>query len=121
MDSTKGRLVVLCIEHMQNSDSGSATQCPKIGSSSQRSLPSSDVGGYAAERLSNSSLCSSPDDSYDGIKLEETEVWHLRLAFSSLMNGMVLAVCPYLNRYFLASSGHSVSHEHFSSAYTKSH
>ncbi|KAL2225839.1 UNVERIFIED_CONTAM: Pre-mRNA-splicing factor RSE1 [Sesamum indicum] len=95
-ESTKGRLVVLCIEHMQNSDSGSVTQ---------RSSP---IGGYAAEQLSSSSLCSSPDDnSCDGIKLEETEAWHLRLAYSTIWPGMVVAVCTYLDRYFLASAGNS--------------
>ncbi|KAL0405049.1 UNVERIFIED_CONTAM: DNA damage-binding protein 1 [Sesamum radiatum] len=97
-ESTKGRLVVLCIEHMQNSDSGSVTQ---------RSSP---IGGYAAEQLSSSSLCSSPDDnSCDGIKLEETEAWHLRLAYSTIWPGMVVAVCTYLDRYFLASAGNSGS------------
>ncbi|KAI3471505.1 hypothetical protein Pfo_028155 [Paulownia fortunei] len=86
----------LCLEHMQNSDSGSVTQ---------RNSP---VGGYAAEQLSSSSLCSSPDDnSCDGVKLEETEAWHLRLAYSTIWPGMVVAVCPYLDRYFLASAGNS--------------
>ncbi|CAA0812680.1 Cleavage and polyadenylation specificity factor (CPSF) A subunit protein [Striga hermonthica] len=93
-ESTKGRLVVLCLEHMQNSDSGSVT------------LRNSPGGGYAAEQFSNSSICSSPDDnnSCDGIKLEETEAWHFRLAFSTPWPGMVIAVCPYLDRYFLASA-----------------
>ncbi|KAL6523179.1 hypothetical protein OROGR_016782 [Orobanche gracilis] len=95
-ESTKGRLVVLCLEHMQNSDSGSVAQ---------RNSP---VGGSSAEQLSSSSLCSSPDDtSSDGIKLEESEVWHLRLAYSTTWPGMVIAVCPYLDRYFLASAGNS--------------
>ncbi|KAL2501533.1 Cleavage and polyadenylation specificity factor (CPSF) A subunit protein [Forsythia ovata] len=107
-ESTKGRLVVLCLEHMRNSESSAIKLCSKAGSSSQRSSPFCDVGGYAAEQLSNSSLCSSPDDnSSDGIKLEETEIWHLRLAYSSIWPGMVLAVCPYLGRYFLASAGYS--------------
>ncbi|KAK6149257.1 hypothetical protein DH2020_016782 [Rehmannia glutinosa] len=95
-ESTKGRLVVLCLEHVQNSDSGSVTQ---------RNSP---IGGCAAEQLSSSSLCSSPDDnSCDGIKLEETEAWHLRLAYTTIWPGMVISVCPYLDRYFLASAGNS--------------
>lgn len=95
-ESTKGRLVVLCLEHIQNSDTGSMTQ---------RSSP---IGNYAAEQLSCSSICSSPDDnSCDGVKLEETESWHLRLAYSTIWPGMVIAVCPYLDRYFLASAGNS--------------
>lgn len=101
-ESTRGRLVVLCLEHIQNSDTGSMTQ---------RSSP---IGSYAAEQLSCSSICSSPDDnSCDGVKLEETEAWHLRLAFSTIWPGMIIAVCPYLDRYFLASAGNSFYVCHF--------
>ncbi|KAM7505591.1 hypothetical protein LguiB_004495 [Lonicera macranthoides] len=107
--STRGRLIVLCLEHRQNSDSGSMSFCSKTGSSSQRTSPFREIVGYAAEQLSSSSLCSSPDDnnSCDGIKLEETEAWNLRLAYSTIWPGMVLAVCPYLDRYFLASAGNA--------------
>lgn len=95
---------------MQNSDSGSMTFCSKAGSSSQRASPFHEIVGYATEQLSSSSLCSSPDDtSCDGIKLEETEAWQFRLAFSMPWPGMVLAICPYLDRYFLASAGNAVS------------
>ncbi|XP_062166084.1 uncharacterized protein LOC133872546 [Alnus glutinosa] len=107
-ESTKGRLIVLCFEHVQNSDSGSITFCSKAGSASQRTSPFCEVVGYATEQLSSSSLCSSPDDtSCDGVKLEETEAWQLRLAYSTTWQGMVLAICPYLDRYFLASAGNS--------------
>ncbi|XP_015898900.3 uncharacterized protein LOC107432303 isoform X1 [Ziziphus jujuba] len=108
-ESTKGRLIVLCLEHMQNSDSGSTTLGSKAGSSSQRASPFREIVGYATEQLSSSSLCSSPDDntSCDGIKLEETESWQLRLSCSVLWPGMVLAICPYLDRYFLASAGNA--------------
>ena len=100
---------------MQNSDSGSMTFSSKAGTSSQRASPFTEIVGYTAEQLSSSSLCSSPDDaSCDGIKLEETEVWQLRLAYSVTWPGMVLAICPYLERYFLASAGNAVSHKHFS-------
>lgn len=95
---------------MQNSDCGSMTFCSKAGSSSQRTSPFREIVGYATEQLSSSSLCSSPDDaSCDGIKLEETETWQLRLAYSTTWPGMVLAICPYLDRYFLASAGNAVS------------
>lgn len=106
-ESTRGRLIVLCLEHKQNSDSGSMTFYSKAGSSSQRtSSPFREISGYGAEQLSSSSLCSSPDDnSSDGIKLEETEAWNLRLAYSTNMRGIVLAICPYLDCYFLASAG----------------
>ncbi|CAN4118631.1 unnamed protein product [Withania somnifera] len=104
-ESTKGRLIVLCLEQMQNSDSGSIAFSSRAGSSSQRTSPFREIGGYAAEHLSSSSLCSSPDDnSCDGIKLEESEAWHLRLGYSTTWPGMVLAVCPYLDRFFLASA-----------------
>lgn len=107
-ESTKGRLIVLCLEHMQNSDSGSMTFCSKAGSSSQRTSPFREIVGYAAEQLSGSSLCSSPDDtSCDGVRLEESEAWQLRLAYTATWPGMVLAICPYLDRYFLASAGNS--------------
>lgn len=108
--STKGRLIILCLEHTQNSDSGSMTICSKAGSSSQRTSPFRDVVGYTTEQLSSSSLCSSPDDnSYDGTKLDEAETWQLRLASATTWPGMVLAICPYLDHYFLASAGNAVS------------
>ncbi|KAI3689395.1 hypothetical protein L2E82_47351 [Cichorium intybus] len=104
--STRGRLIVLCLEHKQNSDSGSMT----FYSKGQRSSPYCDYGG---EQLSSSSLCSSPDperddNSCDGIKLEETEAWNLRLAYATNMRGIVLAISPYLDCYFLASAGSNV-------------
>lgn len=107
-ESTKGRVIVLCLENLQNSDSGSMTFCSKAGSSSQRTSPFREIVGYAAEQLSSSSLCSSPDDtSCDGVKLEETETWQLRFVSATTLPGMVLAICPYLDRFFLASAGNS--------------
>lgn len=109
-ESTRGRLIVLCLEHKQNSDSGSMTFFySKAGSSSQQISPFREISGYGVEQLSSSSLCSSsPDDnSSDGIKLEETEAWNLRLAYSTNMRGIVLAVSPYLDCYFVASAGNA--------------
>lgn len=107
-ESTKGRLIVLCLEHMQNSDTASMTFCSKAGSSSRRASPFRETVGYAAEQLSCSSLCSSPDDNnFEGIKVEEKDMWQLRLAYSTIWPGMVLAVCPYLDRYILASAGNA--------------
>lgn len=95
---------------MQNSDTGSMTFCSKAGLSSLQTSPFREIVGYATEQLSSSSLCSSPDDaSSDGIKLEETEAWQLRVVYSTTWPGMVLAICPYLDRYFLASAGNAVS------------
>ncbi|PPD84398.1 hypothetical protein GOBAR_DD18638 [Gossypium barbadense] len=105
---TKGRLIVLCIEHVQHSDSGSMTFSSMAGSSSQRNSPFREIVGHATEQLSSGSICSSPDDtSCDGVKLEETEAWQFRPAYTTTWPGMVLAICPYLGRYFLASAGNA--------------
>lgn len=109
-DSAKGRLLVLCLDHVLNSDSGSVTFCSKAGASSQKSSPFHEIVAYAPEQLSSSSPGSSPDDnSFDGIKLDENEMWQFRLSYATTWQGMVLAICPYLDRYFLASAGNSVS------------
>ncbi|MED6208898.1 hypothetical protein PIB30_049406 [Stylosanthes scabra] len=99
----RGRLLVLCLDHVQNSDSGSMTLCSKAGSSSLRTSPFHEIVAYAPEQLSGSSLGSSPD----GIKLDENKVWQFRLAYTNTWQGMVLAICPYLDRYFLASAGNT--------------
>ncbi|KAI3798383.1 hypothetical protein L1987_33658 [Smallanthus sonchifolius] len=97
-ESTRGRLIVLFLEHKQNSDSGSMTFYSKGGSSSQRTSPFREISGYGTD-----SLCSSPDDN----SCDETEAWNLRLAYSTNMRGIVLAICPYLDCYFLASAGNA--------------
>jgi len=95
---------------VQNSDSGSMTFCSKAGSSSQKTSPFHEIVSYAPEQLSSSSLGSSPDDnSSDGIKLDENEVWQFRLAYARKWQGVVFKICPYLDRYFLASAGNTVS------------
>ncbi|BAT86376.1 hypothetical protein LR48_Vigan03g291500 [Vigna angularis] len=107
-ESCKGRLLVLCLVHVQNSDSGSMTFCSKGGSSSQKTSPFHEIVSYAPEQLSSSSLGSSPDDnSSDGIKLDENEVWQFRLAYATKWQGVVFKICPYLDRYFLASAGNA--------------
>ncbi|KAK4272631.1 hypothetical protein QN277_021156 [Acacia crassicarpa] len=107
-ESTSGRLLVLFLEHVQNSDSGSMILCSKAGSLSQKTSPFREIVGYGPEQLSSSSLGSSPDDnSSDGAKFDENDVWQLRLAYATTWPGMVLAICPYLDRYFLASSGNA--------------
>ncbi|KAL5060463.1 hypothetical protein RYX36_032067 [Vicia faba] len=107
-ENAKGRLLVLCLVHVQNSDSGSMTFCSKAGSSSQKTSPFNEIVGHVPEQLSSSSLASSPDDSSsDGIKLDENEMWQFRLACSTTWHGVVQAICPYLDRYFLASAGNT--------------
>ncbi|RZC69672.1 hypothetical protein C5167_032809 [Papaver somniferum] len=89
LNFSKGRLLVLCLEHTLKSVNSSFRE----------------IVGYATEQLSSSSLCSSPEDNgFEGVKLEETEVWQLVLAYQTIIPGVVLAVCPYLDRYFLASA-----------------
>ncbi|XXG56366.1 hypothetical protein AAC387_Pa03g3791 [Persea americana] len=101
-ESMRGRLLVFSLEDMQNSDSSSLIYCSKPGLSS----PFHEIVGYATEQLSSSSLCSSPDDgSCDGVKLEENGTWQLREIFAGSLPGAVLSICPYLDRYFLASAG----------------
>uniref|UniRef100_A0A7N0UVI7 DNA damage-binding protein 1 n=1 Tax=Kalanchoe fedtschenkoi TaxID=63787 RepID=A0A7N0UVI7_KALFE len=107
-ESTRGRLIILCLDHMQNSDSCSITLYSKGVLHSQRASPFREIVGVAAEQLSCSSPCSSPDDvSCDEVKLEELDSWQLRLAHTATLPGMVLAICPYLKSYFLASAGNS--------------
>ncbi|KAF6155219.1 hypothetical protein GIB67_019745 [Kingdonia uniflora] len=105
-ESTKGRLLVLCLEQVHNSERNSLIYSSKsAGSSSQVTSPFREIVGYATEQLSSSSLCSSPDDNNcDGVKLEENEAWQFRLAYQTVLPGVVLAVCSYLDRYFLASA-----------------
>ncbi|CAI9101020.1 OLC1v1038241C2 [Oldenlandia corymbosa var. corymbosa] len=107
-ERTSGRLIVLCLDHVTNSDSGSTSFSSKSLSYSQRSSPFREIGKYSTEQFSGGSICSSPDDnSCDGIKLEESEAWHLRVTWSAPWGGMVLAICTYLDRYFLASAGNA--------------
>ncbi|XP_028784864.1 splicing factor 3B subunit 3 isoform X3 [Neltuma alba] len=105
-ESIVGRLLVLWLEHGKNSDSGSMMIYSKAGSLSQRMSPFQETLGYVPEQLSNSSLGSSSDDNNsNGSKIDEDDVWQLRLAYAAKWHGMVLAICPYLDRYFLASAG----------------
>ncbi|ERN01370.1 splicing factor 3B subunit 3 isoform X1 [Amborella trichopoda] len=108
-ESIRGRLIVFGLDHMQHSDSSSLASDSKLGSSSQLSSPFREIVGYATEQLSCSSICSSPDDaSGDGVKLEECEACNLRVKWSFTLPGVVLAICPYLDRYILVSAGNNL-------------
>lgn len=110
--SAKGRLLVLSLIHVQNSDSGSMTFCSKAGSSSQKTSPFNEIVGHVPEQLSSSSLGSSTDDnSSDCTKLDENEMWQFRQVYKTTWHGVVQAICPYLDRYFLASAGNTVSYK----------
>lgn len=100
---------MLRLEHLHNSDTGSITIHSTAGSSMQQAA-FCEATGYAAERMSNSSHCSSPDDnSCDEVKLEDSETWQIQFLNAITWPGVVLAICPYLDHYFLASSGNAVS------------
>lgn len=57
----------------------------------------------------NNNLNGSPDEtSHNGVRFEEGGGWELTLKGHVSMPGIVLAVCPYLGRYILASAGNTV-------------
>jgi len=109
LGNAAGSTSFLCPVHVQKSDSGSLTFSSKARSSSQKTSPFHEIISYAPEQLSSSSLGSSPDDNNcDGIKIDENEVWEFRLAYAMKWQGMVFKICPYLDRYFLASTNNMV-------------
>ncbi|XP_072950937.1 uncharacterized protein [Typha angustifolia] len=108
--SGKGRIIVLSLETAQISSESSSVYCSNLSSASQIGSPFREIVGYATEQLSNSSLCSSPDDIFcDRIQLEEMGAGHLRPLFQTTLSGAVVSVCPYLDRYILASAGNMLN------------
>lgn len=104
--STRGRVILLGLDSAQISESSSVRYSSSMNSASQTASPFRETVGYATDKLSSSSLCSSPEDNnYEGIKLEEMETGQLRFISQSTLSGAVLAVCPYLDRFVLASAG----------------
>ncbi|THU46929.1 hypothetical protein C4D60_Mb09t10140 [Musa balbisiana] len=108
-ESTKGRLIVLSLDSAQNYSEGSPLiYCSNMDVSSQAGSPFGEIVGYAAEQLSSSSHCSSQGDPCsDGIHLDEIGAGQLRLVSQATSSGAVLAVCPYLDQYVLASAGNT--------------
>ncbi|XP_020578646.1 pre-mRNA-splicing factor RSE1 isoform X2 [Phalaenopsis equestris] len=105
-ESTKGRLIILNLDHTQNASESSSLTYYSNFSSLLIPSPSHEAVGHAAEKLSSTSVGSSPDDwSSDGIQIEEMEAGNFRVIYQNQLPGAVLAVCPFLNRYLLASSG----------------
>lgn len=106
-ESAKGRLIVLSLDSAQSSSEGSSLiYCSTLNPSSRVGSPFREIVGYATEQLSSSSLCSSPNDTCcEGIQLEEMGAVQLRLIFQNTLSGAVLSVCPYLDRYVVASAG----------------
>ncbi|URE40577.1 CPSF A subunit region [Musa troglodytarum] len=110
-ESTKGRLIVLSLDSAQNDSEGSPLiYCSNMDVSSQAGSPFGEIVGYAAEQLSSSSHCSSQGDPCsDGIHLDEIGAGQLRLVSQATSSGAVLAVCPYLDQYVLASAGNTLN------------
>ncbi|KAK9123355.1 hypothetical protein Sjap_012957 [Stephania japonica] len=93
-ESSKGCLLVISIIHTKRDSSSNSSNS---GSSSQYSSPLRD-------QPSSSRLCGSLlDDICD--ELKECKEWKFQQVFQTTLPGAVLAVCPYLERYFLASAG----------------
>ncbi|KAK9169601.1 hypothetical protein Syun_001741 [Stephania yunnanensis] len=93
-ESSKGSLLVLSIIHAKRDSSSNSSNS---GSSSQYSSPLRD-------QPSCSRLCGSLDDDICD-ELKEWKEWKFQQVFQTTLPGAVLAVCPYLERYFLASAG----------------
>ncbi|CAL9166748.1 unnamed protein product [Musa hybrid cultivar] len=110
-ESTKGRLIVLSLDSAQNYSEGSPLiYCSNMDVSSQAGSPFGEIVGYSAEQLSSSSHCSSQGDPCsDGIHLDEIGAGQLRLVSQATSSGAVLAVCPYLDQYVLASAGNTLN------------
>jgi len=87
------------------------TFCSKSASLSQKTSPFHELVVHYLEPLSSCSLISIPDNnSLDVIKLgNKNETWQFRVVCATIWNGIPLAICPYLDHYFLASAGNTVS------------
>ncbi|KAK8954298.1 DNA damage-binding protein 1b [Platanthera zijinensis] len=104
-ESAKGRLIVLSLDNVQNAPESSSL-ISNFSSPSRISSPLHEAVGHATERLSCASVGSSPEDvCNDGIIIEEMEAEHLRVIYQNQLSGAVLAICPFLDRYLLASAG----------------
>jgi splicing factor 3B subunit 3 len=76
--------------------------------SSHSGSPFHEIVGYTTEEFSSNSMCSSPDEfSCNQIQAEQM-TGQLRSLTQYILNGAVLALCPYLDRYVLAAAGNMV-------------
>lgn len=76
-------------------------------SSSHSGSPFHEIVGYTTEEFSSNSLCSSPDE-FCCNQIQAEMAGQLRSLTHAILNGAVLAVCPYLDRYVLAAAGNTV-------------
>ena len=107
--SIKGRLIVLSLEAVESPrESSSFIPTSSFNPSSHSGSPFHEIVGYTTEEFSSNSLCSSPDEfCWNQIQAEQM-AGQLRSLTHAILNGAVLAVCPYLDRYVLAAAGNTV-------------
>ncbi|KAI4341297.1 hypothetical protein MLD38_026034 [Melastoma candidum] len=103
--TTRGRLVVLCLDHVRYSG-GTAMSFKDKGCTSSQHTSHHDIDGHVILEEPTSSM----DDAVQNVKsdsiiLADGEVWKLRSAYAAIWPGMVLAICPYMSQQFLASAG----------------
>lgn len=108
-ESSKGRLLILQIEPIHSSRSGMVRSSSASTSIAAPGSPFHDGVSYNPENTPNSSAGGSPDEANrEGARFEEGGGWKLTLKWHVSMPGIVLAVCPYLEVYMLASAGNSL-------------
>lgn len=108
-ESSKGRLLILQIEPIHSSRSGMVRSSAALSSIAAPSSPFHDGIGYNPENATNSNVGGTPDEaSCEGVRFEEGGGWQLTLKWHVSMPGIVLAVCPHLEQYILASAGNSL-------------
>lgn len=108
-ESSKGRLLILQIEPIHSSRSGMVCSSSASSSIAAPGSPFHDGMGYNPENATNINAGGNPDEaSCEGVRFEEGRGWQLTLKWHVSMPGIVLAVCPYLEQYILASAGNSL-------------
>lgn len=108
-ESIKGRLIVLSLEAVESPrESSSFIPTFSFNPSSHSGSPFHEIVGYTTEEFSSNSMCSSPDEfSCNQIQAEQM-TGQLRSLTQYILNGAVLALCPYLDRYVLAAAGNMI-------------
>lgn len=107
--SSKGRLIVLSLEAVESPrESSSFVTTSSFNPSSHTGSPFHEIVGYAPEEFSSNSLSSSPDEFCCNQIQAEQMAGHLRSLSHATLNGAVLAVYPYLDRYMLAAAGNTI-------------
>ncbi|GLJ45340.1 hypothetical protein SUGI_0954330 [Cryptomeria japonica] len=108
-ETSKGRLLIFQLEPIQISGSGMVCSSSASSSVAAPGSPFYDGMCCTPEHGVNNNLNGSSDEiSHDGVRFEEGGGWELTLKGHVSMPGIVLAVCPYLGRYILASAGNTL-------------